>query len=258
MNIKKIKRVHKLLFAIFLSILVIGVFLDLSQAKTNGLNVEKILAKTAYETEIYYLSSQQEGPIVMVLSGVHGNELAGITATYEIIPEISLTRGKLIIVPEANRQACIKEKRCFPSKMDLNRLYPGDIFSKDLARLAVELFNIMKNNKIDFLIDLHESIDFYRNNPSRYGQTIVIDSNDQSLKKFSQDIVCDINRNITKSNHLFQVIIKPIKGCSTYEAYNRLNIPAITFETCQKIDFNLRVYYHQQCIKAILNHFNMI
>ena len=57
---------------------------------------------------------------------------------------------------------------------------------------------------------------------------------------------------------MFDVIVKPIAGSSTYEALNYLEICGITFETCNKMDYKKRVDFHCQCIENVLAYFDVI
>ena len=63
----------------------------------------------------------------MITAGIHGNEIAGPQAADQIRQWI-LKRGKLIIVPEANRPALKKNTRNVPGAdkeiKDLNRNFP--------------------------------------------------------------------------------------------------------------------------------------
>lgn len=215
---------------------------------------------TDYQTKAYVYSSEQKYPVIMVMAGVHGNELAGIEAAKRFMENINLERGTVIILPEANKEAIIYGIRAISGGEDLNRNYPGDINSNDvIERLAGEIFEIMNNNKVEFLLDLHESADYYTKNNSFYGQTIVLDDNKNVfLNKIANYLVNELNSNVVSLENKFEVIVKPIAGSSTHEALNHLGIRGITFETCKKIDYKKRVDFHCQCIEKILAYFDLV
>lgn len=213
---------------------------------------------TEYQTVAYFLSSEKEGPSIMILSGVHGDEPAGIEASKKKIEQFMPERGTVIFIPEANKQACEKKVRPHDWSDDLNRHYPGNSELQDINQLAGEIFKILEENDIDFLLDLHESIDYYAKNPLHYGQTIILDDdNHPFLRNVSSYLVQQLNRMVLLPENQFEAIVKPIKGSSTYEALYRQGIPGITFETCRKMNFEKRVSFHETCIQNILAYFNM-
>jgi len=221
---------------------------------------EMIVCKdTDNQTNAYFYSSEQEGPTVMIMAGVHGDELAGIEALKQYMENIKLERGTVIIIPEANKEAIKHRVRAISQEEDLNRNYPGDPTSEGIERLAGEIFEIMKNNEIDFLLDLHESVDYYNKNSSFYGQTVVLDDNENHfLNRIAGYLVNELNSSVVSPKDMFDVIVKPIAGSSTYEALNHLEICGITFETCNKMDYKKRVDFHYQCIENVLAYFDVI
>jgi hypothetical protein len=220
-------------------------------------SVKYICAGTDYETPAYIIQTQVKKPAIMFIAGTHGDEKAGIKATQYLKDNIDIKKGTLIIIPRANILACKKSLRCFPQNINLNRIYPGNLQGNSVEKVAYEIFSLMKSYNIDLLIDLHESIDFYKKNPKHYGQTIVIDSDDDYLFNLSSSIVEEMNEDINNSNK-YQVIVDPIKGSTAYCAYYQLNIPAITFETCRKLPLSLRIKEHIRLMKIILFRWNML
>jgi len=235
-------------------------FLALTNDSESLFQTEIIVCKdTDYQTNAYFYSSEQEGPTVMIMAGVHGDELAGIEALKQFMENIKLERGTVIIIPEANKEAIKHRVRAISPEEDLNRNYPGDTTLEGIERLAGEIFKIMKNNEIDFLLDLHESVDYYHKNSSFYGQTIVLDDNNHLfLREIADYLANELNSSIVSQEDMFDVIIKPIAGSSTYEALNHLKICGITFETCNKLEYIKRVDFHRQCIENVLVYFDMI
>lgn len=223
------------------------------------LNTEKILCEgTKYQTVAYFFDSQQEGPTVMMMAGVHGNEFAGTKALENFMENMDLKRGAIIIIPEANQEACRNKVRSINQGQDLNRMFPGDSESQGMERLAGEIFEIMEEWEVDFLLDLHESVDYYEKNPAHFGQTIILDYNHLYLSKIGKYLRDQLNSKVVNPENVFKIIIHPIKGSSTYEADGRYEIPGITFETCSRIQLSQRVSFHQDCIENVLLYFDMM
>ena len=116
----------------------------------------------------------------------------------------------------------------------------------------------MKTYDIGLLVDLHESIEFYRKNSKNYGQTVVIDSKDDYLFELSSSLVEEMNQEIFEDGNKYQVLVEPVKGSATYCAYHQLGIPALTFETCRKLPLSFRIEEQIKFVKIIISKWNML
>ncbi|MBU4509907.1 succinylglutamate desuccinylase/aspartoacylase family protein [bacterium] len=221
-------------------------------------SVEYICAETDYETPVFIIKTDYKEPTIMIVAGTHGNEKAGIKAAEYLKDNLNIKRGTLIIMPKANILACEENVRCFPPEINLNRVYPGNPQGNSVEKLAYEIFNLMKRYDIGLLVDLHESIEFYRKNPKNYGQTVVIDSNDDCLLELSSFLVEEMNQGIIEDGNKYQVLVDPVKGSTAYCAHHQLGIPALTFETCRKLPLSFRIDEHLKFIKLVLFKWNML
>jgi len=107
-------------------------------------------------SEIVIKDSKKPGPSVVVMAGVHGDELCGIKALDELIPKIKVISGKVTFV-YANLKA-IKEKKRF-IEYNLNRCFlsdqPENVYSTLEGKTARELMRMLDNS--DVLLDIHAS-----------------------------------------------------------------------------------------------------
>jgi len=204
------------------------------------------------------IKTDYKEPAIMIVAGTHGNEKAGIKAAEYLKDNLYIERGTLIIIPSANILACEENVRCFPSEINLNRVYPGNPQGNSVEKLTYEIFNLMKKYDISLLVDLHESIEFYRKNPKNYGQTVVIDSDDDCLFELSSFLVEEMNKGIIEDDNEYQVLVDPIKGSTAYCAHHQLGIPALTFETCRKLPLSFRIGEQIKFVKIILSKWNML
>lgn len=255
MNFRLISK--KRFFKAIFIVLILLLFCLSKTAFLQTISIEYIRAGTDNETPAYIIQTPIKKPIIMILAGTHGNEVAGIEAAEYLKDNINIEKGTLIIVPRTNILAYEKGLRNFPQNINLNRVYPGNPQGNSVEKLAYEIFDLMKRYDIDLLIDLHESIEFYKNNPKNYGQTIVLDSNDDYLFDLSSSIVKEMNEGIVDNNK-YQVLVDPIKGSTAYSAHRQLGIPAITFETCRKLPLSFRIDEHLRFIKIILFKWDML
>ena len=220
--------------------------------------VEYICAGTDYKTPVYIIKTDYKEPTIMIVAGTHGNEKAGIKAAEYLKDNLHIERGTLIIIPKANIFACEENARYFPPEINLNRVYPGNPQGNSVEKLAYEIFSLMKRYDIGLLVDLHESIEFYRKNPKNYGQTVVIDSNDDCLFELSSFLVEKMNQRIIEDGNRYQVLVDPVKGSTAYCAHHQLGILALTFETCRKLPLSFRIDEQIKFVKVILSKWNML
>ena len=245
-----------LVFFFIVSILLLICFPQAALLQT--ISVEYICADTDYETPVYIIKTEYKEPTIMIVAGTHGNEKSGIKAVEYLKDNIKIERGTLIIIPKANILASEKAVRNFPPNINLNRVYPGNPQGNSVEKLANEIFNLMKKYDIDLLLDLHESIEFYKKNPKNYGQTLVIDSDDDYLHSLSSFIVEEMNKDIVEDSNKYQVLLDPVKGSTAYSANQQLGIPALTFETCRKLPLSFRINEHIKFLNIILYKWNML
>lgn len=116
-------------------------------------SVDAVMAGTERETPIYELDSGTDGPTVMVVGGMHGNEVSGYRAA-EAVAGWTVDRGSLVVVPWANVLAIDDHERRGPEG-DLNRQFPpGNGPTTELARA---LWAAVAEYDPDVVLDLHRS-----------------------------------------------------------------------------------------------------
>ena len=96
------------------------------------------------------------GKTVLLLAGVHGNEVCGVKAFDNLIPIIQVERGTVIFC-YANLEAIQQNKRLIETNM--NRCFldeqPENVKNTIEGRTAKEIMQLMK--KSDILLDIHAS-----------------------------------------------------------------------------------------------------
>jgi hypothetical protein len=135
-----------------------------------------LLAGQQWETVFSARHSGVDGPVVLFLGGVHGNEPGGWLAADELA-SYQPAAGSILVLPRANFFAINDFVRTHPELGDLNRLYPGNSESSlPMERLAAEIVETARRYRVDVLMDLHESWAFYatrtQDGTAFIGQTI--------------------------------------------------------------------------------------
>lgn len=126
---------------------------NVTHARRNSYTV----GEGANETVVRVIDSGRPGPTVLVVSGLHGNELAGFHAGHDIA-DWRIDRGTLVVVPEANPRAVRNGTRKVNGR-DLNAKFPvGERPTTAQARIV---WRIVGNHDPDIVVDLHSSQGIY-------------------------------------------------------------------------------------------------
>lgn len=204
-------------------------------------SVIQLVPGTPYMTKAYIYESAIEGPVVMVVGGIHGNEPAGSLAASKFI-DIPVIKGKLIVIPRANTVALDANIRTLPEIEDLNRAYPGKIDGTPAQRITYDIVQLMKKYQVAMVLDLHEGYAFNAVDHKSVGETILPGKDDTSVL-LAMDAVEHINKQITEDKKKFSVLANPIIGSTAHYANTVLNVPAFTVETSSDQSLEDRVNF---------------
>jgi len=130
------------------------------------------MAGTEWEATGSIHHSGLDGPRVMVLGGVHGNEPGGWLAA-EAIANWEVRSGSLIVLPRLNWRAAAAFARTLDGFGDLNRLYPGHPEGLPMARMAGEVTTLVEFWRPMFFWDMHESWGFFNERGENGGTAFI-------------------------------------------------------------------------------------
>jgi uncharacterized protein len=106
---------------------------------------------------VIVLAGHGDGPRVLAIAGVHGDEMEGIVALQEVAERLDPTalRGTVVLIPVGNPPAFRAARRRSPlDDLDLNRTFPGDPGGSPSQRLAYHLLHDYVL-RADFVLSLH-------------------------------------------------------------------------------------------------------
>ena len=217
---------------------------------------KKVLAKgTKDATELYIIKAGKPGPTVMIVGGIHGNETAGYKAAEKFI-NYDLKRGTLLIIPRANQRAIENKSRMINSVGDMNRQFPTSSSSSADTVLTREIYKVVKDYKVVWLMDMHESIDYHKLNPDSVGQTLIYYPANSTRSTVS-NIVDSINRSVNYSYAKFTLLRYPAKGSLARAAGEYLGVHSFIFETCSKQSLSTRIDYQVKAANLLLKSLAM-
>ena len=233
-------------------ILVLAVALFFSLLPVSDAAVERfaLQAGTGWETSGCVVDSGLDGPVALILGGVHGNEPAGAAAA-ERVCSFSPIAGKLVVVPRVNPLGLKVNVRYLDEIDDMNRVYPPTGENTPAEQLATEMIRLMEKWRISMLIDLHEARTFHRIDRTSLGQTLLFADNTASTV-LAMDTVEIVNREISEDVKKFSLVGNPIRSSSAWYAGKYLGIAAFTVETSAQQPLQDRVEQHLAIVKELL------
>ncbi|WP_200977151.1 succinylglutamate desuccinylase/aspartoacylase family protein [Echinicola sp. 20G] len=125
-----------------------------------SVNIEIAIARlpthTLIDLPIFIHRAKEDGPVVLISGGVHGDEINGVVAVKRMLEEeiFQPKRGTLIYIPLVNVYGFLSNSRTFPDGRDLNRSFPGN----NKGSLASQIAYILTTQIIpiiDYGIDIH-------------------------------------------------------------------------------------------------------
>jgi predicted deacylase len=211
---------------------------------------ERILMEgTPWETELIIVISPHEGPTIMVVGGIHGDEPAGYMAAGSIA-SWAIDRGTLLVLPNANVPAISNRSRMAPGDSDLNRAFPGNPGGSGAEQLAAEIYSVMIEYEPSWVIDLHEAENFERELKGALGQTFIYPENSVS-EDIVKELLTSVNRTMIIDEYSF-ILLRGMAPGSAIEAASQLGADALIIETCIRMSLHERVKIHRQVVSSLL------
>lgn len=220
-------------------------------------SVSELAAGTDYATQLYTIKSSRSGPTVLLVGGVHGNERSGPVAARKYA-SADISRGTLLVIPEANQKALELNRRKAPGQLDLNRAFPRSSKDKPDNRLARDIYQIAKDYDVDWVIDLHEGYDYYRRaSTDSVGQTVIYYPRGDT-RNMALAVVHKLNSKISTPYRQFKLLRYPVQGSLTRATGQYLGAHSFIVETCSKDRLSTRVNRNSVAVDTILGRLNML
>ena len=124
--------------------------------RTLNLDIARLHTHSKIEVPVIVERAIDDGPVLLLNAGTHGNELNGVEIVRELLAR-KFTRpdkGMVICIPTLNVFGFINQTREFPDGKDLNRLFPGTKNGSLAGTFAFHLMNEIVPH-VDYCIDFH-------------------------------------------------------------------------------------------------------
>lgn len=206
-----------------------------------------------FETLYYEFKGDLPGPTVLLEAGIHGNEPAGTEALEWLVPRLTVTRGRVLVLPRMHALAMGKKKRYL--QRDLNKQFPGDARSKVLEqRLARALYEMVASEKPDLVLTLHEARTHIEE--GKCCAHTVIYGIETPTAAFQKALAL-INQRAVDKRHQFQPYYYPIATSSSEVFVRDFGLEAYCVETWLKDKMQDRVKSHLNVVKGFMEAYGV-
>ena len=247
------------------------VWLLCAAATCSGQDVKTlILGKGApWATPVFINDSEVKGPTVIVTGGVHGNEPAGARAA-EQIRHWPIQNGKLIVIPRVNKLGLAANTRYIPkaskTEQDLNRNFPSpDISGGTRGEIAAAVWEFVREQDPDWLIDLHEGYQFNISHKPKPGKTKSVGSSiifdrEQQFGMLAERMLAAANGLVTDPQRKFLLLGRgPKKTTLASAVIDVLKKPAMILETTFQFQrLPVRTRQHRAMMNVALNEIGLV
>lgn len=212
--------------------------------ENQSINIEiaRLPTHTDINLPIQIFRGEEDGPVLLLTAGLHGDEVNGIETLRKLIEneKIIPKRGTTIVIPVVNIFGFIHFSRALPDGKDLNRSFPGSREGSLARRIAYVL-----TNHILPLIDY--GIDFHTGGASRtnYPQVRCVFADPVSLE-------------LARAFQPPYLLNSPLIDKSFRKAASRLGKPVIIYEGGESLRFDNQAIKEgmRGCLR-VMNHLGM-
>lgn len=130
--------------------------IERGEFKEININIARLPSRTMIDTPIYVYRGLEDGPVLALTAGMHGDEINGM----EIVRRIldcgfnRVKRGSVLCMPIINMYGFLNYSREVPDGKDVNRSFPGSKTGSLASRVAWHLTHEIIP-AIDYGIDFH-------------------------------------------------------------------------------------------------------
>lgn len=222
-----------------------------------------------WETPWFEIKAVADGPTVLIVGGMHGNEPAGAAAA-EQIRRWPIMSGRLIVVPRAAVPALRESQRTLPDRdeqlRDLNRNFPREDGSRTArGEIAETIWSFVADQQPDWVLDLHEGYEFNVSHEPPDGKkksvgssVIFFESNGHA--PLVERMLNEVNATIENPDRKFVPLGSgPVDGSLARACVRHLDARGMILETTFKDQpLSTRSRQHRILVNEVLGHLGMI
>lgn len=207
---------------------------------------------------------------MLVVGGIQGDEPGGFSAATLLATRYEIQEGELIVVPNLNFPSIIRRSRGLHG--DMNRKFARLDESDPEFSTVRRIQDLISQERIFLVLNLHDGSGFYRpsrednlRNPSRWGQSIIIDQENldddvfmRSLHEIATNVAAIVNKALINAGHAIHVRNtrtaegdREMEKSLSYYAVRKKKA-AFGLEASKEFPVALRAYYHLVMIECFM------
>lgn len=130
------------------------------------MDVASLYTRTTIEVPVIIEKSRKPGPTLLILGGIHGDEVNGIEIVRRLLfgKLIKPQFGTVMCIPVVNVMAFLNMNRKFADGRDLNRAFPGNYKGSLASQLAYSITKKILPHA-NYVVDLHTGAEERFNHP---------------------------------------------------------------------------------------------
>ena len=203
---------------------------------------------------VHVFEADRPGPTALVQAAIHGDEIAGAHALFEMLEAgLRPVTGRLLVIPVMNHPAFRARSRTAPGGLDLNRCFPGDAGAKARElRLARRFMDLVLDERPALVATLHESRKRYdpEVTPS-FGQTLVYGV--EPAPDLVAATVARLNAEIRDPEERWAPLYYPVPTSSTEVIVEATGCTGLCIETWMGFAEARRVEMHRRVVELLLD-----
>lgn len=212
-------------------------------------STRKLREGTPEEVVEYHIHSDNPGPTIYLVAGIHGDERAAWYAGQLLERKVTIKCGDLYLIAPANAAGARRRSRYVEGSLDMNRAFPGDPKGDAASQTAYAIYSRIQEVKPELLLDLHEAI-IYKQSRDFLGSTYIF-----TILDGIEDLYFDMlfaTQDGTLCHNEFASTGPGPNGSINAEVSHRLGIPAITVETFRGFPMERRIYDQLDSVHYVL------
>jgi len=116
-----------------------GIRVARGKSKRTDITISHLYDQTEMQIPIEVIRGKEDGPILLLIGAMHGDEINGCEAIKRILSHkklLSTLKGTIVAAPIVNVFGYNRNVRYLPDRRDLNRCFPGDPLGSLGAQIA--------------------------------------------------------------------------------------------------------------------------
>lgn len=253
-------------------IIATGIFLFLTVLQ--GICAAEINERSILDFSIFRLGHSDR--CVLVIGGIQGDEPGGFSAASLLATRYEIEKGEIWVVPNLNFPSIIRRSRGLHG--DMNRKFAHLDNNDPEFNTVRRIQELILDPRVVLVLNLHDGSGYYRPtfenklcNPSRWGQSIIIDQDDlghgifmSALQEHAEKVKKAVNSTLIDKAHFLNVHntrtaegnMEMEKSLSYFAVRNEK--AAFGLEASKEFAVEMRTYYHLRMVEEFLEQAGVV